>query len=279
MTDSDTPRDVTARRLVLLGTVATALAAPAAASEIQAHDTDTGRFLVAQAEGEGEGGGEGEGEGEGGGAALPADVALLRDLGFMTGHLRAGMALYDAGDLAAAKTHMGHPIEEKYDAVAGPLETLGMGGLRDDLMALSAAAEAEAPADEVRALFEAVLAGVETARNAAAANPRQQILALAALMRVAGDEYTVAVAGGDVSNLHEYQDSWGFLQTIRSEADAFAASDDAGVAEAGADIRTAVDATLARAFGDIQGGGIPEMDPSLLYAGAARVELAAYGVE
>lgn len=274
MTDTKTPRDVSARRLVLLGTIATVLSTPAAATDTLATDIATGSFMVAQAEG-----GEGEGEGEGGGATLAADIALLRDLGFMTGHLRAGMALYDAGDLEAAKTHMGHPIEEKYAAVAGPLETLGMGGLRDDLMALSTAAEAEAPVDEVRAKYDTVLAGVEKTRNAAAASPRQQIRALAALMRVAGDEYTVAVAGGTVSNLHEYQDSWGFLQTIRSEGEAFAASDDPALAAAGTDIVAAVDATLADAYGDIQGTGLPDMDPALLYAGAARVELAAYGVK
>jgi len=279
MGDDDTPRIVTARRMALLGTVA-AMAAPAGAEiagGAAAADTPAS-FLVAQAEGEGEGG-EGEGEGEGR-ASLDPTTALLRDLGFMTGHLRAGLALYDAGDLEAAKTHMGHPIEEKYDAVAAPLEAMGMASLRDDLLALSGAAEDGAAAADVRALFDKVIAGVEAARAEAAGDaPRTQVLALAALMRVAGDEYTIATEGGKVSNLHEYQDSWGFLQTIRTEGAQMAESGDAAVAAAGARIVEVVDDALDRVFGDIQGADIPEMKPSVIYGAAARIDLAGYGLE
>ena len=57
-------------------------------------------------------------------------------------------------------------------------------------------------------------------------SPRDQVLGLAALTRVAGDEYTVAVEGGEISNLHEYQDSWGFLQVVESELQQMAAGDE-----------------------------------------------------
>lgn len=79
-------------------------------------------------EGEAAAPGEGEGEAEGGAVNRDPEVRLARDLGFMEGHLRAGMALYEATDLEAAKTHMGHPIQEKYDAVADPLKERGMSG-------------------------------------------------------------------------------------------------------------------------------------------------------
>jgi len=316
--ETDRPaRAVTPRRLVTLTGLTAVLASPAFADGTAGAATtdDDASFLVAQAEGEsaaggegeaesggegeaasggegeaaaggegegeaasGEGGGEGEGEGEGG-ASLDPTTALLRDLGFMAGHLRAGHALYEAGDLEAAKTHMGHPIEEKYDAVAGPLEEMGMGDMREALTRLVEAAEAEMAHEEVHSHYESVMASIEEAREAAGAPPRQQMTALSELMRVAGDEYRIATEGGEVSNLHEYQDSWGFLQIIRSEAQQFAESEDAALAEAGADVVATVDDVLSKAFGDIQGQDIPEMDASLLYAGASRVEIAALGLE
>jgi len=55
------------------------------------------------------------------------NVALLRDLGFIEGHLQAGLALYEVGDLAAAQTQMGHPIKKKYDAASEPMADRGQG--------------------------------------------------------------------------------------------------------------------------------------------------------
>ncbi len=121
-----------------------------------------------EGEGEGEGastgGGEGEGEGEGGGASVDPEVALLRDLGFMTGHLRAGLALYEQGDLEAAKTHIGHPIQEKYEAVAGTLDERGFSGLREQMTALIEAAEGSADYEEVQQSFDDIVATVDQVR-------------------------------------------------------------------------------------------------------------------
>ncbi len=291
--------------MLVLGTAAMTLAAPAAATTAASATAPSGApttsqvagtYLMAQAEGEGESeghstatpsalfegegaakGGEGEGESEGGGGGDPT-VAFLRDLGFMTGHLRAGMALYAQGDLAAARTHMGHPIKEKYDAVAAPLEKLGFGGLRADIVGLSNAAEAGADAADIRARFDHVIEEVGEACAATPAPVRDRLMALAALTRIAADEYTIAVKGGSVSNLHEYQDSWGFLRTVETEAARFAASGDPAVAKAGARILELVRG-LDAAYGDLQGQGDFTMDPSLLYGAAARMELAALEVK
>jgi hypothetical protein len=251
--------------------------------------------VASQAEAEGEGapveaegeasqpGGEGlaegaGGEGEGAGAAGMRDPhqRLQRDLSFMEGHLRAGLALYEAGDLAAAKTHMGHPIEEKYDAVAEPLEEMGKDALRARIVAIAEAAESEAPLEQVRAAFDSAREMIEEVR--ATISPADQVLGLAALIRVAGEEYAVAVAGGTVSNLHEYQDSWGFLRVVETEARQMAESSDAAVAAAGDEILDHLKATDA-AYGDIQGQGTFRMDPSILMGAAARVELTGLGLE
>lgn len=239
---------------------------------------------AASGEGEGEGtaaaagegaSGEGEGEGEGGEASAGAEACLSRDLSFMEGHLRAGITLYEAGDLEAAKTHMGHPIEEKYDAVAAPLEERGYGRLREELSALAEAAESEASLDEIRGHYDTVVTTINDVRDDLPAAVR--LMSFAMLTRIAADEYAVAVEGGEVSNLHEYQDSWGFLRVVETEAGELAESDDQAVADAAASVVEQVETTAA-AYGDIQGSGDFKMDPSILYGAASRMELAAMGL-
>jgi len=291
-TGKPTRRVRTIRRALALGTIAGGALGTVAAADTGGLAAEEARWLhlaqataegegeaAASGEGEGEGGeGGGEGEGEGEGRSVDPDVAFLRDLGFMEGHLRAGMRLYEVGDFDAAKTHMGHPIEEKYDAVAGTLADLGLDRLQGEITALAEATEAEAPQEDVAAQFETVYLTIEEARAAAPGGERARLLGLAELTRVAADEYSVAVEGGEVSNLHEYQDAWGFLRAVEAEAEGFAASDDAAVAGAGATVLEQVAAADA-AFGDIQGDGAFNMDPSLLYGAAARMELAANGVD
>ncbi|MFB9148241.1 hypothetical protein [Roseovarius ramblicola] len=288
MTDQSKPRSVTVRRTLTLGTVLAGVAATGAAAAGErgsAVATDQAQIILAQAqaqaEGEGEGvasGGEGEDEGESEARAGLADPQqrLQRDLSFMEGHLRAGLALYEAGDQDAARTHMGHPIKEKYAAVADPLAAMDKGAMRDRIVAIAEAAESGAPLDEVRAAFDAARAMMEEVR--ATMSPADQVMGLAALTRVAGAEYTVAVAGGEVSNLHEYQDAWGFLRVVETEARQMADSTDAGISAAGRDILDHLKATDA-AFGDLRGGGDFTMDPSILMGAAARIELTGLGLQ
>ena len=290
MVKANAPRSVNARRLLSIGSVAASLALPAAAAVAvertgeDAPAAGTESLLMAQAEGEGQASASGEGEGEGasaggeGGAdgAAP-NVAFLRDLGFMTGHLRAGMALYEEGDIEAAKTHMGHPIEEKYGAVADELDRLGYGTLRDDLLALGAATEEAAPAEEIRSMFDAVIAKADAAGAASPASPRERLTALAALGRIAADEYAIGLEGGQLANLHEYQDSWGFLRTIETEAGKLAESENPAAADAANQIIVLVEG-LANSYGDLQGEDLRSVDPSVLYGAAGRMEIAALGV-
>jgi hypothetical protein len=292
MTDRTPPRHVTVRRTLTLGTVFAGLTATGAAATDQgtvAATTGPSAIILAQAEAEAEGKGrhaqakavQAEGEGEGGeggegttGLADPGQ-RLQRDLSFMEGHLRAGLALYEAGDLAAARTHMGHPIKEKYGAVAAPVAAMGKGALKGRIVAIAEAAESGAPLADVRAAFDAARAMIEEVR--ATISPADQVMGLASLTRVAGAEYTVAVAGGEVSNLHEYQDAWGFLRVVGTEARQMADSPDPETAAAGRDILDHLKATDA-AFGDLQGGGDFTMDPSILMGAAARIELTGLGL-
>lgn len=301
MPDKNSSRVVTIRRTLGLTTAAAAMSTTIAAAETPKAGSDFEEdqtIILAQADAEGEGeaaahgegeaaasgegegegaaSGEGEGESEGGGSAADPEQALQRDMSFMEGHLRAGLALYEAGDLEAAKTHMGHPIEEKYDAVAEPLAELGFDSLRGRIESIAAAAESEADFEEVKAAYDEARATMEEVRSIISA--RNQVLGLAMLTRVAGDEYTVAVEGGKISNLHEYQDSWGFLRVVETEATQMSESDDEAIAAVGKAVLESLSETEA-AYGDIQGEGEFEMDSSILYGAAAQIELAGLELE
>ncbi len=267
------PRIVIARRIsAVTGLAALAAAGVVSSSEAQTEGEGVAAesILLAQAEGEGEASAGGEGEGEGA-ASMDPDTAFLSGLAFMEGHMRAGLTLYEQGDLEAAKTHMGHPIEEKYDAVAERLAEAGFDTLKEQVSDLAAAAEAEAEYEEIEQRYEAVRETLEAVR--AGFSPAQQIVGLIDLTRVAGEEYAVAVGGGELSNLHEYQDSWGFLRVVETEAQELAESDDTQVAEVGRSLLEQVEATGA-AYGDLQGQGAYEMDASIIYGAAARMQLA-----
>lgn len=219
--------------------------------------------------------GEG-GEGEGGSATGATEADFLASLGFMEGHLRAGMKLYDVGDLEAAKTHMGHPIKEKYGAVAEELNARGFGDLKGLIVQLADAAEAEKTYNDLEAIFDKVVARIDQVGAASPGGPAAELRSLALLTRIAANEYAVATEGGKISNLHEYQDAWGFLRTVGIRATEFAESNDPKVAQAGKIILEQVRG-LGKAFGDIQGKGKMQMDPTLIYGAAAHMEIAALG--
>lgn len=272
MPDTIKPRVVTARRMLSLTTAATTIAVglstAVTAQDIDTGNLDDGYIVLAQVSGEGA---AASGEGEGGGGGDPEQV-LQRDMSFMEGHMRAGLELYEAGDLVAAKTHMGHPIAEKYGAVSDLLADRGFDRLRQQIEAVAAATEAETPFAEAKGAFDAARVTMEEVR--AGMSLRDQMLGLAALIRVAGDEYTVAVEGGEISNLHEYQDSWGFLRVVETELEQMAASNNSPVSEASKKALEYLAATDV-AFGDIHGEGEMTLDPSILYGVAARIELEA----
>jgi len=286
MSFKDGPRSVSARRMLTLSGVAVSLALPAVGAPVTG-PTDTGSQSVLEKAGgvqassgpgflinvAASGGGEGEG-----GQAMVGDVDFLRDLGYLTGRLRVGLALAKEGDRTAARAHMGQPIAGKYEMVAERAKELGLDELRGDFAALSAATEADAPVAELERLYDKVMAGVDVAAAASPSDAHDRLLALAELARIAAGDYSAAVEDAAISDLGEYQDAWGFVETIRVTAGHLAASDDARVAEAAQRI-VGLASSMAPAFGDLQGNGIAELDPSLLYAAAARMELAALGAK
>lgn len=266
-------RSIRPHRHMALGALAAAVAGTAAAGTAAAHQVVPGQvgavkpgqaLLVAAEVDIG-------GEGEGGATVLAPAVALARDLSFTLGHLRAGLALYEAGDLAGAKAHMGRPLVDR-QAAAPSLAEHGPEGLAQALATLAEAVENEVPLAEVQAHVDRVTALIAQAE--AGISPKDRIKALITVTRTAGGEYAAATEGGKVTDLEEYQSSWGFVQAVREELTSLAQSDDPALAKVAQKMLDALAAT-DKVFGDLHGQGDFEVDASNIYGAAARMELAA----
>jgi hypothetical protein len=215
-------------------------------------------------------GGEG-GEGGEGAAIAEADgaVALLTALGLMEGHLRAGSALYQAGHSDMALTHKKHPSEEIYTDLEPMLEAVGAPEFEDELAAMADAVSAGASPEIVAAAEAQVLASIETARQAAGATPAELAESIETLVRTAAEEYGIGIVDGQVSNLHEYQDAWGFMQVARSQTEVLAA--------AAPEVAQAITEALAPTealFPELVPAGGVDGNASVLQGAAARVEIA-----
>lgn len=234
------------------------------------------------------GGGEAEGEsaqapasgGEAEGAAL-ADVAhdkaaFLSALQIVRGHLRAGVELYSAGDRELGSQHLRHPQAEILTTLAPAFAAYGATDFEPAIDALAAASEAGASPAEVASLEETALREIAAAGSAPGAALKDRLLAAARTLTIAGDEYSIGVKGGEVVNLHEYHDAYGFIATAITDLEAMTGGADAekqAIASALGEARKAAEAAPSV---------VPPTDglkpASVIYGTAARVEIAARGL-
>ena len=262
---STSPRRWTS--LAIAGTAISFAAAPLQAQDLLHNGPD--RIWLAQAE-----------AGEGGEAGILAerddDAAYVAALGFIEGHLRVGVALYEAGQADMAITHMKHPQDEIYVALAPQLAERGAPAFDTQLTALAEAVENGAPVDQVQAAFAAVLHEIEEAR--VVISPGKQLDALVLLTRTAAEDYAIGVVDHAIANLHEYQDAWGFVQTVRARAAELALSSDASVAAAAVKVIEALTAVDAAFAGIAPEGAMPGA-ADLLFGAAAQMEFAVLSVK
>lgn len=290
------PRRVVARRWTTLGAgVATAavLTAPAAAggpadAAVQKAAQPLGAMHVAQnatnegGEG-GEGtaateGGEGGEGGERGAVAGNPEADYLAALGLIEGHLRAALALTEAEQQEMARTHAKHPGDEIYGDLRPGLDAHGAAPFDAELETLADALGSGAPLAEVRAAHAVVVERIAEAREHAAGGASARLDAAVQLARIAAEEYQIGVQDGEIANLHEYQDAWGFLQIARDELGQVADGGDQAAAYAAEQMLTQL-GTTDPLFPAIVPEGRIEADPSLLWGAAARMEIAALKVD
>lgn len=152
------------------------------------------------------------------------DVAYLSRLGLMRGHLQVGMELYRAGHVMHAKSHMKHPGDELYAALEGVFAARGSEGFAAELEALATVVENESPVAAVDAAYEDVRGAIARAESHAAAglptNAAVQAAIVVNLVETAAEEYGIGVAAGRVTDVHEYQDAYGFTRVAIERAGA-----------------------------------------------------------
>ncbi|WP_375203040.1 hypothetical protein [Hyphococcus sp.] len=241
-------------------------------------EVDLASPIAGEAEGEGLGAeGEGEGgEGESEGASAsgdPAtdDVAYLKLLGLVRGHLIAFYELYQSGSKDMARMHVKHPESELYSDIAPAFGARGQSGFADELTALANAATA---GGDVEAEYSAAVEAINA--HAPATNPAVVLLSVSEIIRVAADEFDIGVEDdGAISNAHEYQDAYGFLVASR---DMIAGIDTNDVNASDAINLAHEQIELALASFDGLTAETTEGRSSTLYGAAARIELAARGL-
>ena len=245
-------------------------------------------------EGHGEGeGGEGEGlplqqaevEGEGEGARIDAnalatnDVAYLTQLGLIRGHLAVGYELYRQELPALAATHMKHPQAEIYANVVPAFAARGCDGFGEGLSDLTAAVTGRKPQREVDAVYADLQAGIAVCERVANIDDAYTITkVIENLLRTAGIEYRLGIVEGAVSNLHEYQDAWGFTQTAAAWARSPAFAGDASATAVAGRLQDLIDGLqpLWPSLNPLQN---IEGDAAQLFGAAGQVEVTALSLK
>ena len=224
--------------------------------------------------GEGGEGGEGEGEGSASVDLSTDNAAYLAHLGLIRGHLWVGLKLYREDHIAMAKTHMKHPEDELYAGLPPVFEARGVDGFAKELSTLADAVNNEQGDEAVEAAYEQLLKAITKSEGMSAMTAKETLLSISQMIRTAADEYAIGVKKGEIVNVHEYQDAYGFteiaierLERLSDEQKKQAASDIANTKALLLELRTLWPTVNPQ--GDVEG------DASHLYGAAARIELRA----
>lgn len=226
-------------------------------------------------------GSHGEGEGQGSDVNLATDdQAYQAQLGLMRGHLLVGNALYQQGFIDHAKTHMKHPESELYAAVADVLISRGGQGFATQLSNLSDAVNNEMGDQAVATAYQEIVTAIKQHEALVADQSKQaieQMLVAASLIRTAADEYAIGVVDGKTSNVHEFQDAYGFTQVAFELIDAID-SEDLAVKIAQKNIKDLINETLPM-WPSIVPEDTVDGDAGQLYGAAAQIEIIAAGLK
>ena len=147
--------------------------------------------------------------------ALP----LPKRLAFMTGHVKAGLALYRAGVPEMAAPHLLHPVSETHASERVGLDALGFDGSLFE--AVSVALEQGRPASELEPQLRAAEANLAMLATKAGGDPVEIINYL---LDTILEEYAIGVSAGRVTDIGEYQDAFGFTVVAIDQSESLARS-------------------------------------------------------
>lgn len=160
-------------------------------------------------------GGEGGEGGESGTAATDADADYMNTLSLMLGHMMIAKDLMAAGDYTAAEPHLGHPAEELYGSIEGQLGDRGVADFKDKLNAAHDLIKTAPKSPELETAVKEAITAIDEAINVLGADKLQSpefvLATVNHMLKIAGEEYTAAIADGKIVEAVEYQDSRGFV--------------------------------------------------------------------
>lgn len=141
------------------------------------------------------------------------DLPLEFRLAFMTGHVKAGLALYRLGELDMAAPHLLHPVSETHKLERMGLEKFGFNSA--PFIKVSEALKSQEAASEIEHLLQEADANLYYVSQQLGGNSSDIINFL---LDTIIDEYSIAVTGGKITDLGEYQDAYGFQVVVQSQA-------------------------------------------------------------
>lgn len=252
------------------------LVAGQAAADAPTHYAPATAMFAAGPMMEGEGG---EGEGEGAVAVNLAenDAQFLAQLGLIRGHLWVGMKLYEQGHIAMAKTHMKHPGDELYAGLVSAFEARGLPGFADELEALADAVNQDNSADTVHDAYRALKYAISVNEPVASMSTAEVLKSISSMLITAADEYAIGINEGQVTNVHEYQDAYGFQQITLARLDAINEAEQQAAQAAIAETRRIIEG-LTTLWPTTTPEGTVEGDASRIYGAASRIELEANSI-
>lgn len=160
-------------------------------------------------------GGEGGEGGEAGYTSEDPDQTYAVNLALMKGHLHMAKQLADQGVWDEAAAHAQHPAAETYGGIEAELKARRAEPFAQDLDALVNQITDNQPAASVNAAYTQVIDKIDAAYLKIDASKRGSAVfvkeVVLALLRQSGAEYAIGVKEGKIVNLHEYQDSRGFI--------------------------------------------------------------------
>lgn len=225
-------------------------------------------------------GGEGEGgEGEGGEGGTNIDLAkdnaaYLAQLGLIRGHLWVGYKLYQEGHIDMAKTHMKHPEDELYAGMEPVFKARQVDGFAQELQMLADAVNDEKGDAAVKKAYQALQNQIAKSERIEDKSARDVLISISLMIRTAADEYAIGVKNGDVVNVHEYQDAYGFTEIAIERLDSISSEQQKQAAKDIENTRQWL-LELRDLWPTVNPQGKLEGDASHLYGAAARIELAA----
>ncbi len=134
-------------------------------------------------------------------------------LAFMSGHVSAGIALYHAGELKMAASHLMHPVSETHADERSGLDEIGFN--QEIFESVSAALETQESAAILLPLLEEAEKHLDRMRDKADGDP---IKIIRFLLETAVKEYSVGVRDGELTDVGEYQDAFGFVLVAAEHA-------------------------------------------------------------